>query len=315
MRTTKTILGLKNSSLDILNLRKLSYRAEDKVTFENREFIPITSDSMFKTIFQREENLKFPCKLLSYILDISYEELLEHLEFIKTETGKQQRGEREYRQDLVVKFQDAIMNIEMNNNGSEEIRNRNISYIMRLREDKRSREYHQVIQINLNNFCYEGDNRIRRDFVWMDEEGVILTNQLVIVDIYLPNIVKKCYNGDELSEMERFLKIGMEESKKKALEYAGDDQVMKELADKMDDWKLWYVVGDSYDKEQALKDDARDRGYHEGLEQGIEQGIEQGSKNTQMEIAKNMKSIGMREEDILASLAITREELEQLLQQ
>ena len=38
------------------------------------EQISIISDAMFKTMLNNEKRLKFPCKLLSTILDISYEE-------------------------------------------------------------------------------------------------------------------------------------------------------------------------------------------------------------------------------------------------
>ena len=47
---------------------------------------------MFKHLFGREENIKFPCKLLSYILDVYYEILLDNLMFSKNETGKENKS-------------------------------------------------------------------------------------------------------------------------------------------------------------------------------------------------------------------------------
>jgi len=49
--------------------------------------ISIVSDVMFRALFQRDEYIKFPCKLLSYIIDVDYEVLLKNLHFDTTEKG------------------------------------------------------------------------------------------------------------------------------------------------------------------------------------------------------------------------------------
>ena len=46
---------------------------------EEGEKISILSDSMFKTMFQNENRLKYSCKFLSYFLDATYEELLDNI--------------------------------------------------------------------------------------------------------------------------------------------------------------------------------------------------------------------------------------------
>ncbi len=302
------IMNLKNSNIDLAKIRQVSYHTDDKIEFKTKELIPITSDVMFKTLFQREENIKFPCKLLSYLLDISYEELLDNLKFTKTETGKKHKDELSYRQDLVVSLDDVTINIEMNNNSTEEIRERNISYLMRLRDDKKIKQYHQVIQINLNNYCYKDDLSTRRDYCFMDHEQNILTNKMIIIDIYLPNIKKKSYNKDSLNEMERFLLIGLEENPKKALEYVGDDIVMQELNSRISEFCLSDDLRESYDKEWALKDQARREGIIQGIDQGMEQGIEQGKS----EIITKFLISGMTVEEISNITDIPKEIIESI---
>ncbi len=140
------IINLKDSDIDLNKIQRISYDTNDKITFETNKFIPITSDVMFKAIFDREENIKFPCKLLSHLIDMSYEDLLNNLKFTKNETGKEKKEDSNYRQDLVVTLDDVSINIEMNNNSNEEIRERNISYMMRLREDRKNKKnYNQII--------------------------------------------------------------------------------------------------------------------------------------------------------------------------
>lgn len=297
------IMNLKNSNINLTKMRTISKNSGDVITFKSKDLIPITSDVMFKALFQRQDNIKFPCKLLSYILDVTYEELLQHLKFTKTETGKKTKNELSYRQDLVVTLNDVHINIEMNNNSSEEIRDRNLSYIMRLREDNMSkRQYNQIIQINLNNYCYKDDNSIRRDYVFMDNENNILTNKIVIIDIYLPNIKKKSYNKSRLSEMEKFLLIGIEEDPIKALEYMGDDIVMQELNSRISEFCLSDDLRESYDKEWALKDQAR----RDGIDEGIEQG--------KCEIITKLLKGGMTIEEISTITEIPIEEIQNIKQ-
>lgn len=101
--------------------------------------IPIISNAMFHTMFQRVDCIKYPCKLLSYIVDLSYEELLNSLTFSKTETGSETIKDYEYRNDLVVDIDGIKVIVEMNNNSSEKMRERNISYMMRIREDRKEK--------------------------------------------------------------------------------------------------------------------------------------------------------------------------------
>ena len=271
---------LKDSNIDLDNLL-VSTKGSAVDNNKYKTIIPITSDCMFKTLFGREEYIKFPCKLLSYIIDITYEDLLKRLKFTKNETGKRNKNEKSYRNDLVVTVGDTSINIEMNNNSSEEVRDRNFEYLMRIRNDKKDNKYTPVIQVNINNYSYLNDEVVRRDYAVMDSNNVLFTNKIIIIDIYLPNIKKKSYNKTKLSEMERFLLIGIEEDRKKALEYVGDDIVMNDFEKIIEEKSLDDDLYEAYDKEWALKDQA--------LKEGIEQGIEQEKK----EIVLNMLNNGI----------------------
>ena len=141
----------------------------------------------------------------------------------------------------------------------------------------------------------------------MDNEQNILTNKIIIIDIYLPNIKKKMYNKGikALSEMERFLLIGLEENKQKALEYVGDDIVMKDLEERISDWTLSDDLRESYDKEWALKDQAK--------REGVIEGIEQGRKEEKIEIIKKLLASDMSVEEISKITDIPVEEINSLV--
>ena len=297
------MIKLKDTKLDMKSNREVT--SKDAVTKKKlKNIIPITNDSMFKTIFSRKENIKFPSKLLSYIIDMEYDDILRNLKFTKNETGKEKQSDIAYRNDLVLELEDTTINVELNNNGSEDVRDRNFSYLMRIREDNK---YKQVIQININNYSYTNDLEVRSDYAILNYKGNLYTDKIFIIDIYLPNIVKKSkIEGiNTLTEMERFLLIGIEENKKKALEYVGDDIVMKELEEEVVKRSRDSELLEAYDKEWAIKDQAMRDGYDSGLEKGLEQGLEQGKS----EIIIKLLNSGMTIEEISNITEIPIEEI------
>ena len=93
---------------------------------EEGEKISILSDSMFKTMFQNENRLKFSCKFLSYFLDTTYEELLDNIHLAKNESDKKREKDKGERCDYVANINGTYVNIEVNNNSSLETMERNI---------------------------------------------------------------------------------------------------------------------------------------------------------------------------------------------
>ena len=265
-------MKLKNTKIKMDFDRKVTEKDSVAKT-KLKNIIPITNDGMFKTLFSRKENIKFPAKLLSYIIDLDYEDILKRIRFSKNETGKENQKDIAYRNDLVLEIDGTTINVELNNNGNEDIRNRNFSYLMRIREDVK---YKQVIQININNYSYYDDLEVRTDYAILNYKGELYTDKIFIIDIYLPNIVKKSRDKKKvLTEMERFLLIGIEENRKKALEYVGDDIVMMEFEEEVKKRSKDDELIEAYDKEWAIKELALREGKEIGIEQGKEIGIEQ----------------------------------------
>ena len=313
------VANLKDSNLDLTKVRLVSKKRGDFIKNEairDGLKISITNDAMFKMMFLREEYIKFPCKLLSYIIDYTYEEILTSAYFTKNETGKESKKAYEYRNDLVLDMKDSKIIIEMNNNSSEKIRNRNVSYMLRVREDRKVKdEYCQTILINLNNYCYRDNNKVRRDFAFLDQDGYLYTDNLVIVDIYLPNIIKKCYTDgiEHLSEMERFLLLGITQDYQSALKYVGDDMLMQEFVEESMERSNDEGLLRAYDHAKADMEEFVEREVAERLEQeiekirkqeiekirkqelkqGVKYGIQQGKKENSIELAKSFFDKGI----------------------
>ena len=183
------------------------------------EKISIFSDAMFKTMFQNEKRLDYSALLASYFIeDVSYEELLNNLVLVKNEFDKNVEGQKGLRGDYVASIGDTKLNIEINNNYSREVMERNLEYAFRLYSSNNKRgkkdEYNQVIQICLNNFAFEDSDKIIETFTIRNEDGKALTNKFTSFQIYVSNLRKKCYtdNIENLNDLERFILILVERS-------------------------------------------------------------------------------------------------------
>ncbi len=87
----KKLYDLKPSKKDAIQLGKI----------KKGEKISILSDSMMKTMFQNESRLKYSAKLISYYLDISFEELLNNIHLYKNELDKKKEKDLNRRSDYV----------------------------------------------------------------------------------------------------------------------------------------------------------------------------------------------------------------------
>ena len=268
------------------------------------EKISIMSDSMFKTMFQNDNRIKYSAKLISYYIDISYEELLKSIRLSKNELDKNKEKSKGEKCDYVATINDATINIEVNNNGSLDILERNIEYAYRLFSKMIKRggkyAYNQVIQFNINNFSFEGNDKIVDIYSVQNDDLIRCSDKLIFVQIYIPNLMKKWYTlgVQKLDESEKYLLAlvlrNIDDSKK-----VGEGvQIMEEYVDEAVGVSLDDDLRESYDKEIALKDLGRYQGYidgeaigreeglrvgrekgiKEGLEKGIKEGLEEGKK-------------------------------------
>lgn len=263
---------------------------------------------MFKTMFQNQNRLKYSCKFLSYYLDISYEELLNNIRLGKNEIDKKYENDKQERCDYIATINNTTINIEVNNNSDEKVMERNMEYAHRLYASKIKRridgelEYSQVIQFNLNNFSFEGNEKIIDIYYIQNDEGIKLNNKLIFIQIYIPNLRKKCYNvgRENLSEEEKCALVLVEPDMRVSQELGEGDEIMEEYVREAEEVTNEEFFGESYDKEWALKDE------------GKKEGFETGRKETQRDIALSMLTKGLSIDIISECTGLTLDEINKL---
>ena len=274
----------------------------------------IVSNTMFKTMFQNKNRIKYSAKLLSYILDISYEELLKSIRLYKNDIDKEYNSDKTQSCDYVAEIKGSYVNIEVNNNSSIETMERNIQYLNTMYakniEKGSEYEYQQVIQINLNNFSFRGKEKEIEIYGIKNEEGEVLTRNITYIQIYIPKIRERwyTYGKEKLNEFERCILALAEPNIELAKDIIIGDEIMEKYVDESINVCKEKNFGESYDKEWALKDEYRREGIAEGKEIGIEQGIEQAT----IEIAKKFLTSGIDEKIISENTGLPIEEIEKL---
>ena len=281
----------------MLKLYDMEESLKDRIPLDSLkegEKISILSDSMMKTMFQNEERIKYSVKLLSYFLDISYEELLKNTVLVKNELDKKNEPLKNRRADYVANIKGSISNIEVNNNGSLETLERNMEYAHRLYASKVKRKnnnkkdnYQQIIQLNINNFSFIGNDNVVDIYFIQNDNLIKLSDKLIFIQIYIPNLLRKWYTigTQNLKEVERYLLGLVLRDKKESLEVGKGIKIMEEYVEDASLASLDDDLLEAYDKELALKDLGKQIGIEEGKQIGLEEG-----KN---EIATKMKEKGI----------------------
>ncbi len=220
----------------------------------------ILSDTMFKTIFYNDNRLKYSAKFLSYYLDIEYEKLLKSMKLSKGELDKGKERTKAQICDYVAIVNDTKINIEINNNSSKEVLERNMEYAHRLYASKvkigSNYTYKQVIQFNLNNFLFAGNDKIIDIYMIKNDEGVVLNDKLMFIQIYIPNLRRKWYTSgiQGLTEEERYALALVEPNILTSKELGGDLKIMEEYIKEAEEVVDDEYFGESYDKEWVWKD-------------------------------------------------------------
>ena len=288
--------------------------------------ISILSDTMLKAMFQNENRIKYSAKFLSYFIDVEYEDILNNICLAKNELDKNNESDKGERCDYVALLSDTSLNIEVNNNSSLEVLERNMEYAHRLYSKKIKRgeenyQYTQVIQFNLNNFAFKGNDKIVDIYTVTNDDNIGLSNKLIFVQIYVPNLRKKWYTKGikSLSEEEKYI-LALVEMDLDKLNDLGGENIMDEYVKEAEEVSFEGGVGEAYDKEWAL----RDQGYRDGLSQGkaegfsqgkVEgkaEGISEGKNERNIEIAKSLVRNKVDMSIIVDSTGLTEDEINTL---
>ncbi len=323
MKIKKIKIGDPNSpTLEHLHIsRKGAVNVED---YKNKksDMISIVSDVVFKVMIQNSKRLKYSAKLISYFVDVDYEELLNNIELLSNEYDRNNIHSKSERGDFVADIGKFKTLIEVNNynttDDADNILERDLEYAFKVYGSNntigKKYDYKHVILINLNNFYFEELDGWNQEFTLNDNNGILLTDKITIINIYLPKLLNLCYtmNKEELENVEKYLLTLYSGDYNMVKKMSEGDNVMEDYVREAKKVEVDNSVMEAYDKEAANRYGALIEGRAEGLAEGREKGLVEGEKKAHIEDAKKMLSENLDIELISRITNLSFSEIESL---
>ncbi len=226
------------------------------------------------------------------------------MRFGKNELDKKKQNDKGERADYVAHVIGSTINIEINCNGKMYIVERNLEYANRLygNKIKIGSQYHytQTISININNYAYKGKDKIKYTHYLKDEDNEALTDKIIVIQIYVPNLIKKWYTSgvENLTEGERFLLALVIPDINIAFKLGKDNEIMEEYIHEAKEVSNDNEFRDFYSKEWKIMD------------QGYQDGEYDGALKKETEIVKKMLEENIDINLIMKVTGLSQEEIE-----
>ena len=271
-------------------------------------FKKLSNDSMFKAVFSDKKYMSWLLerflgrKIDDYSIINKFDnkevDTKDVLELLKQELVPSSVHVRKKEVDLLVKRENEIIDIEVNNIFDENVRKRNYAYLSNvysnfLKSGQEFEEQPNCTQINIcngidyyfDNYCLLGEKYNNK---FIDNINFL---------VYDVAKYKKMLYTDNKKLIKKYAHIIMFDCDEKELELLGEyDEMVKEIGDmvkKYNDDNIYNFLMDEESCEKlqrailkTAKKEAREQGLQQGIYQGIEQGIEQNKIETACSLLK-----------------------------
>jgi predicted transposase/invertase (TIGR01784 family) len=266
---------------------------------EEKRYISLSNDLVFKYILGTEENKKFAMDFISSILNIKKNEKIEIQNSIKL--SKEVVESKQFEVDVLIRTKKKIINLEMQNIYNKNSLIRNLTYMMSIfiREFKRGRKYEDIIpiiQINIikTNEVYKNERKLIEKFSInnIETKHKLLARyfRIIIIDLKKSEIEV----NDRLKGWLILLNATNKEEERKSIKY---NNLMEEVIEKMEKFRENEYV-QNYEREEALFRSNKSLWKKEGREEGITVGKEKGKREAYYDTARKLIIRGMDEREI-----------------
>ena len=296
------------------------------------KIIPLRFDYMFTNIFNNPKNIEILENFISCYLEIPLKEIKGNLTLQSRELIIENKKEKNKQVDLILKLGENKINIELNNNFTEGIIERNVIYACNIHGrqlkygDNNYSNITSLIQINLNASKKTKTNNLIERYVLTEEKtGNKLSKKIIIDVINLLMYDKKCYTLRE-EKLARWCKVIMTESMTDLKETLGDDLMEERAKETLIEEVNKYSTDDevvalysAYSREElernTVLEDERKEARESGFKEGKEKGIKEGIKDKTIEVIRNMLNEKMDIDLIIKVTGTTKEEIQKITEE
>ena len=294
------------------------------------EIIPLSFDVQFNRILNNEENIIILENFLAIYFERPVEDFKGKVKLVSRDIPTENKNEHDKQVDLIVDIDGEKTNIELNNNSSVGITNRNLVMACSIHgkqlkyQDRNYSKIKKTVQININNFACNNNKAIETYYL-RNEDGSVLTKKFRIDVVDVAKITKKEYNGSnkKLSKFLKALNVKNLSDFKREIGGIMEKEAENKLIDDVDKYSRddeVIALYSAYSKQELEHntilfekiEEATEKATKEGLEKGLEQGLEEGMKQKNLEIAKKMVEEKLETSVITKITGLSTKEIENL---
>ena len=270
----------------------------------------MTYDYVFKSVLS--ENKEYLARILSNILNIDKEYILDNLVYKNTEHTKLSKKDKRKISDLIVEVENMKINLEMNKGYYKSLTHKNNMYIYRLilgsiKEKEEYIDYDKmIIQVNFDVKWKFRDKLITKFEMIEKETGkkrcdYIESNDPIIYHVNLSKIKDMYYNKDKLNTFERELALMILDNKRELKEVSEGDDVMDKVNEKickLSDDEILQVIYVKEEMDSWMK------------KVDLKYAKEEGKKEANMETARKLLKENVSIDVIIKTTGITKKQIE-----
>ena len=279
-----------------------------------KHHIPYHYDALFYKVFGDYNDLNLIKYLLENILNFN----VKKIEVLNGKVVGDKIKTKKSFLDLLVRVNEKVMvNIEVNTDTSQIIKERNISFLLKVASnDFKSGEKYRVFKKHIQyNFNVEDntDYSIERYFLKELNKDKILSRRLEIRNINLSYYSEKCYNEgiENLTEFEKLMGLLGAKDEEHEKIFANEKGMLKKIMDKGEKFRNDSEIIDMYE---------HDLTYEEILEYEIEEAVLENTEkvtkevtaSTTRDIALNLINKGIDLNTIASATGLSIDELNNL---
>ena len=270
------------------------------------EIISLTYDFMFTSIFNKEENIDILEEFVSFYLDIDLNDVKGNLKLVSRELELESKKEAGKTVDLLLDYKGKKINIELSNNMSKGVTERNIVFVCRVHGgqlkygDIHYKGIEQTIQINLLGYK-RNKGVVKERYSLRNEKRESLSDRLII-DIIDMELGSELWYIEPTNKMYSWCKLFMsknetelEESRKYIMGRESGEKLDKEIKKLSQEDEMIYLYT-KLSKEELEKNtlilEAEERGAYENKKDVVKElskmnmSLEQISQVTKLSITE-----------------------------
>ena len=299
----------------------MSYKKLTKqYLIDHNEVIPAIMDPIFKRIMKN--HLEYLATILSCSTDIVYDDIINHGLFLDSAMITESNDDHQNTFDLFLQVNNYYFDLEANYSYSKALEFRDNSHFSALHNyvySKKENKDNLNLKVSQVNFdCYKKviTQEVPITLQLRDEKNLIVEDNLSKINLNIEISYDLYYNGEEKEDkLYRYLSILKVKDVDELKKISKGDEILEKVAKDIIDYSRDDRVIDEY--RQAIDDanlifNSKLEGKEEGYAQGKMDGKIEGEKQKQLEIARNLKQMGLSTEQIVQATGLSKAEIEKL---